>query len=174
MGEFPLNSISHGKHQKKKTHPLLLRTNIKHQNNGNRCLFNTGTLISKINKTNSRDMTAYRTDVNTRVTKVTFMGIFDLNIDPLLKNSYSNNIHFKFYTFSLVANKTNFKVKDQAAVAKYVSCIHANHFLFWKKKLFSKLLQWTIPSDNQADTCYKANLGKALKIFTCLIKMSTS
>lgn len=134
LGEFPLNSISHGKHQRKKTHPLLLRTNIKHQNNGNRCSFNTGTLRSKINKTNSTDMTAYGTDVNKRVTKVTFLGIFDLNIDPLLKNSYSNNIHFKFYTFSLVANKTIFKVKDQAAVAKFVSCIHANHFLFWGKK----------------------------------------
>lgn len=79
-------------------------------------------------------MIAYRTDVNKRVTKVTFLGIFDLNTDLLLKNSYSNDIHFKFYTFSLVANKTIFKVKDQAAVAKFVSCIHANHFLFWKKK----------------------------------------
>ena len=107
---------------------------LKHQNNWNRCSFNTGSLRSKINTTNSTDMVAYRTDVNKSVTKVTFLGIFDLNTDLLLKNSYSNNIHFKFYIFSLVANKTIFKVKDQAAVAKFVSCIHANHFLFWKKK----------------------------------------
>lgn len=105
LGEFPLNSISHGKHQRKKTHPLLLRTNIKHQNNGNLCSFNTGTLRSKINKTNSTDMTAYWTDVNKRVTKVTFLGIFDWNIDPLLKNSYSNNTILNSIHFLLLQTK---------------------------------------------------------------------
>ena len=50
-------------------------------------------------------MTAYWTDVNKRVTKVTFLGIFDWNIDPLLKNSYSNNTILNSIHFLLLQTK---------------------------------------------------------------------
>ena len=104
-----------------------------------------------------------------------------------LRNSDSNKIHFwwslfKSIHFPLVANGKKKKAKkkkktnrkDQAVVAKCISCIHTNHFLFWKKKMFYKLLQWILPWAKQSDILYEANLGKPLKILTGSIKMSTS
>lgn len=78
--KFPLSSISHVKCQKKKTYPLLIRTNIKDRNNGNQsgCFEYKHKERQSKQNINPTDGTAYRTDINQSITEVS-------SLEPLIR-----------------------------------------------------------------------------------------